>query len=162
MNYKFFIKNEEHYKEVVAALEALGCSCYLAGPYINDKHIFSYDSRWMLTMTSEIGEYYFKNHKNIEAYVVNGKITTEKPLEGKRTTWQQLVDKIIETSPGAKEVVEMPVAPPVGLRPRSVVEQQRLLEIFEAMHRYVQVGKEVPIEWRVELDDLLRGENYVI
>ena len=45
--------------------------------------------------------------------------------------------------------------PPIGLRPRKVVVQARTVEILEAMIRYVAEGREIPEDWRKELDDLL-------
>ena len=50
--------------------------------------------------------------------------------------------------------------PPLGLRPRFIVVEHRTLEILEAMIRYVQVGYQVPIEWREELNDLLDDDHW--
>lgn len=44
-------------------------------------------------------------------------------------------------------------APPIGLRPRKLVEQMRTAEICEAMIRYSNAGKDVPKEWLDELFD---------
>jgi hypothetical protein len=44
--------------------------------------------------------------------------------------------------------------PPIGLRPRYIVTQQRIQEILEAMLRYNQANKKFPAEWVLELDDL--------
>lgn len=55
-----------------------------------------------------------------------------------------------------------PAAPPSGLRPKSLVDRNRILEITEAMQRYVAEGKEVPAEWLAELADLIWGKAYVI
>ncbi len=44
--------------------------------------------------------------------------------------------------------------PVLGLRPRSLVNYYRKLEILEAMKRYVKGDKEIPAEWILELEDL--------
>jgi hypothetical protein len=43
--------------------------------------------------------------------------------------------------------------PPVGLRPRFVVVEERIHEIQEAVKRYVSANKAVPAEWLSELDE---------
>jgi len=50
--------------------------------------------------------------------------------------------------------------PPLGLRPRFIIVEHRTLEILEAMIRYVQVGYQVPNEWREELNDLLDDDRW--
>jgi hypothetical protein len=45
--------------------------------------------------------------------------------------------------------------PPLGLRPRFIMERNRMIEIFEAMLRYVDADKKVPKKWRKELNELL-------
>ena len=59
--------------------------------------------------------------------------------------------------------LERPVRPPVGLRPEWIVEyhncRDRLIEIAEAMTRYAEAGKPVPLDWCRELER--RIENYV-
>jgi predicted alternative tryptophan synthase beta-subunit len=46
--------------------------------------------------------------------------------------------------------------PPIGLRPEYVheyhAERDRLIEIAEAMKRYAEAGKPVPIKWANELE----------
>lgn len=44
--------------------------------------------------------------------------------------------------------------PPIGLRPRSIVDQYRKVEILHAMMRYTEGGKLIPAEWILELEDL--------
>lgn len=44
--------------------------------------------------------------------------------------------------------------PPVGLRPKHVLNELRAIEILEAMTRYVNAGKCIPNEWINELDNL--------
>jgi hypothetical protein len=50
-------------------------------------------------------------------------------------------------------------APPIGLRPKHIVDAERIQEIKEAIVRYVLAGKEVPQEWQQELFDL-RGSTF--
>ena len=44
--------------------------------------------------------------------------------------------------------------PPLGLRPRRIVESLRIREILEAMDRYSQESKRIPEEWIAELSEL--------
>lgn len=44
--------------------------------------------------------------------------------------------------------------PPVGIEPRFSWEYRRMNDIFEAMKRYSEAKKSIPLEWIVELDDL--------
>jgi len=46
--------------------------------------------------------------------------------------------------------------PPLGLMPRLLFEEQRLLDIEAAIERYEAVGKEVPHAWTIEHKDLYR------
>lgn len=58
-----------------------------------------------------------------------------------------------------QQEVQEPVKPPIGLVPRSVFEvvtrQQRTKDIFAAMQRYAEAGKNVPVEWIDELKELI-------
>jgi len=51
-----------------------------------------------------------------------------------------------------------PAKLPLGLRPRRIHDEERVLAIIEAMRRYVSVGRTVPSEWVVELSLLTGGE----
>jgi hypothetical protein len=44
--------------------------------------------------------------------------------------------------------------PPIGLKPKTIHDQQRGLEILAAMTRYVEANKTIPEEWVYELDAL--------
>ncbi|BDD79631.1 hypothetical protein [Burkholderia phage FLC9] len=46
------------------------------------------------------------------------------------------------------------VKPPLGLRPRFIVAEERAREITAAMSRYFDADKEIPKEWHEELDEL--------
>lgn len=50
--------------------------------------------------------------------------------------------------------------PPLGLKPRKFAVQERLVEVLQAMTRYVEAGKKIPDEWDkeyAELYDYLRN-----
>jgi hypothetical protein len=49
--------------------------------------------------------------------------------------------------------------PPLGLRPKFVVERLREKEILEAMNRYIVAGVVVPFAWLEELNELLEKHN---
>jgi hypothetical protein len=54
------------------------------------------------------------------------------------------------------------VKAPLGLPPASIVQETRLIEVIEAIHRYEAAGQEVPMAWRVEqlwLDMMLKCIN---
>lgn len=44
--------------------------------------------------------------------------------------------------------------PPLGLEPRDVHEEYRIMDIFAAMKRYSMAEMVIPLEWIEELDDL--------
>lgn len=47
------------------------------------------------------------------------------------------------------------IRPPLGLKPREFVEEERELEIRQAWERYVLAEMPVPPEWLQELEELL-------
>jgi len=49
--------------------------------------------------------------------------------------------------------------PPLGLKPRYLVEEERILEISSAILRYVNCNYEIPIEWVEEYNELV-GRNF--
>jgi hypothetical protein len=58
------------------------------------------------------------------------------------------------------ELVEPIEKPPLGLKPRKFAVQERLVEVLQAMTRYVEAGKKIPDEWDkeyAELYDYLRN-----
>jgi len=48
-----------------------------------------------------------------------------------------------------------PNKPPLGVRPRSIAEWQRALEITDGMKRYNAAGIHIPKEWIDELSELI-------
>jgi hypothetical protein len=45
---------------------------------------------------------------------------------------------------------EQHTKPPLGLKPKKIHDQQRLLEIIDAMSRYASTGDAIPAEWFAE------------
>lgn len=48
----------------------------------------------------------------------------------------------------------MPKAAYVGLRPRFMVDADRIIEILEACMRYAEGGKQIPSAWVDELNEI--------
>lgn len=49
--------------------------------------------------------------------------------------------------------------PPLGLIPRFIRDEARVKEILEAIGRYNENGKPVPIEWLDELNEKIKKED---
>ena len=45
----------------------------------------------------------------------------------------------------------MEIKPPIGLKPKSEADQERAIEIIEAMRRYVQADEPIPSTWIDEI-----------
>ncbi|MCD8308452.1 MAG: hypothetical protein LUD19_01260 [Clostridia bacterium] len=52
-----------------------------------------------------------------------------------------------------------PEKPPLGLRPKFVVDEQRRAEIIAAIQRYGEAGKAIPQEWIDEYNSLCEVKN---
>jgi hypothetical protein len=72
------------------------------------------------------------------------------------------------TAPQGKVFIELdyfPVSvlyqsrPPLGLRPKCIVDGLRIKEISEAIERYTQANKEIPCEWLEEYNQLVKGKK---
>ena len=50
-------------------------------------------------------------------------------------------------------------APPIGLIPKFIRQEERFLEVGEAIKRYVDVDKPVPAEWVEEFNELVDRLN---
>ena len=48
------------------------------------------------------------------------------------------------------------IKPPLGLMPRAIHDFNRIREIVEAIERYSDAEKPIPLEWVGELKDLLK------
>lgn len=44
--------------------------------------------------------------------------------------------------------------PPIGITPRWLLDEEREIEIREAITRYTEAGYPVPIEWYQELNEI--------
>lgn len=49
--------------------------------------------------------------------------------------------------------------PPLGLRPRWIVDALRIREILEAMDRYNSAGVPIPTDWSDELNELFEAQR---
>lgn len=77
----------------------------------------------------------------------------------KTNTGQNILGKLIME---IRNEISKYVRPPIGLRPRWIVAEHRLIEIEEAIQRYTAVNKNIPIEWvseKYELIDYLEAHQ---
>ena len=49
--------------------------------------------------------------------------------------------------------------PPLGLKPRFLVNEKRLYEVREAIVRYYNAEWQIPIEWIEEYNDLIEKKS---
>jgi len=49
--------------------------------------------------------------------------------------------------------------PPLGLIPKKIKDEERLLDICEAIARYISVNKKIPPEWLKEYNELTEIEK---
>lgn len=49
--------------------------------------------------------------------------------------------------------------PALGLRPRFIAEENRILEIIGAISRYIELRRKIPKYWRKELNFLLKKRS---
>lgn len=73
------------------------------------------------------------------------------------TAWEHDTKTFVIDSEGNHRSI-----PPVGLIPQWVWIEQRINEIFLAVNRYVEVGKEIPLEWIKEYNKLIKEYNKLI
>lgn len=52
--------------------------------------------------------------------------------------------------------------PPLGLRPKSIWLEARVDEIYEAIERYREAGKDIPMGWIDELLAIHRAINNIM
>lgn len=85
--------------------------------------------------------------------------------EFQRTRWEEPVKRLQDEHKAETETflqalgyadakVEFTEAPPIGLKPRWLVAEERLLEVEAAIGRYQEAGLEIPLEWITERFDL--------
>jgi len=67
------------------------------------------------------------------------------------------IDTVVECGRG-KSILQTSnaVKPPLGLTPKWVRDQQRFDEICEALSRYYNEGKKIPIDWLIEYNSLAK------
>lgn len=66
--------------------------------------------------------------------------------------WDNKQEYFDEDCPEFEEVfLPSENAPPIGLRPKAIVDALRIKEILEAMTRYAEGGQKIPQEWVDEL-----------
>jgi hypothetical protein len=81
----------------------------------------------------------------------NGQITFE------HLSKYDIVARVDEPQPDVQDgIMGVEDAPPIGLMPRWLHEENRAKALSKAIHRYTQSGKEIPAEWEVELLQLTR------
>ena len=51
--------------------------------------------------------------------------------------------------------VQKTTKPPIGLKPRWIVDSERLGEVSRAIARYYASGDRIPVEWIEEYNDLI-------
>jgi len=127
--------------------------------YNSAKGFFTYDNG--IIMKTDDMEY-FKNHPN-EEYVVVGeelkkasewfvqpkiKLNMPERFENPTTDGDKAVKEAFD------DVVAKLQAPPVGLKPKKLHDQERLIEIIDAMYRYVSTNNVIPAEWFAEVQYL--------
>lgn len=105
----------------------------------NSKALFA-DYRGKITHMPRVDDY-FDNHRYPEYSFRNG-ILREVGGEGEVVA--------VTYAP----IVDTPASTPLGLKPRATHDKMRMLEILEAMHRYVKADKKIPYEWNTEFGDL--------
>lgn len=133
-NMKFRVKDEKH--SWVIQNKLFEMSYYWNGmerwtQYEEQPFLFA-DDRGYITYLGNDPEY-FDNHPYQEYVLLGGKFVL------------------------ASEVADVASdKPPLGLRPRYIVAQERAIEIVEAVDRYVRAGKQIPAEWLTELIDVNR------
>lgn len=50
--------------------------------------------------------------------------------------------------------IDVPMAVPLGLKPKAIHDKMRMLEVLEAIHRYVKADKKFPYDWHEEYREL--------
>lgn len=80
-------------------------------------------------------------------------------MDSSRSAWVVHTDhgKLRGKNHDKKGVVMAELAkPPLGLTPRAIHDFNRIREIVEAIERYADAEKPIPLEWVDELKDLLK------
>lgn len=137
-NMKFRVRDEEHSKQIQEALftEGYGWGMGLSKEVDNTYKLYLYtddDSDLFYGTQAD----YFDRSTHIECELYCGVI------------------RPVEVMPQPTRCPPMPAGtPPLGLKPRYLVEAIRLQEIISAMARYAVDRKQIPHEWIEELISL--------
>lgn len=136
---KIKVLTPEASEEVQNALFGLGCKWNGdAEGYVQltSKKALFVDENGKITHMTNADEY-FNTHKYPEMFLVNGVFLSAVARDA---------HEALTTSPVER--------PPLGLKPRSIHDKLRMLEILEAMHRYVKADKKMPYAWHEEYREL--------
>ena len=52
--------------------------------------------------------------------------------------------------------------PPLGIMPRYIWNTRRMADILDAMERYTNARKAIPVEWLIELRELINSEMFCV
>jgi len=145
-NIKIRVKDAEHCRKIQEHLFKLGCrwesATGMAGvvKHLEDaSYLYVYADGLILYSDSYTDEDYFKKHQN-----------TEHTFSDEEIGYKPLLPEV-----DMSKCPPMPsVKPPLGLRPKYIVDKERMQEILEAMERYVAEEKKIPTDWFNELEDL--------
>lgn len=141
-NMKFYVKNDEHSKEVQDALRKLGY----------DWEHETYKGKYMFTNQPVL----WANSTTKAIYVSYSEAEIDIPEDAVACKVDYGCVVYVE-----RHMPTVAEKPPIGLRPRKIVAQDRLVEILEAMLRYANEGKVIPDEWDNEYDELREYLNTV-
>ncbi len=56
------------------------------------------------------------------------------------------------------EVNKKAKKPPIGLKPKKIVDEERFLEVCAAISRYYNDEREIPVEWVEEYNQLIKSK----
>lgn len=160
---KIRLTNENNLAVVAEALHKAGYA-YIVGDsaFDNATALYAYDTGIVLKTTDESGAgSYFDRHQNEEHFLFNGQFVTKYYFKQPETPKvniperyenpQNEEDKAVK---GAFDKVIGSMYEPIGLLPKAIHDKQRMYEILDAMRRYVDADKKIPMIWIAELDDL--------
>lgn len=76
-------------------------------------------------------------------------------------TAEEIMNDILKTmlTVTDKDITTFLKEPPLGLKPRFVIDSERMTAIVEAMSRYANAGKFPPSEWVQELLEICEREE---
>lgn len=57
------------------------------------------------------------------------------------------------------KIDDMRTPPPLGIKPRFIVESQRITEISEGIIRFLEAKHPIPIEWIEEYNELINKRS---